>query len=118
MKRSPIRRKWIVKRFKKRRDPHFMVWMDKLTALVQTRCETHGQNCEYWPYNRALRAHLIPRSRGGEDKGNVVFLCRKHHDQQEKRTDAFNREHNIDLYARAKRWAERYDNGFELVESA
>ena len=95
-----------------------MRWMKECAAFLPIKCELQSSDCRYWPYSGAVTAHLIPRSRGGEDKGNTVFLCTKHHSLQEKRTDAFNAEHKINLYARAKRWAERYDDGFEFLESA
>lgn len=48
------------------------------------------------------RAHLDPKSRGGDDKGNVALLCRECHTAQEKRTEYFEKERGVDLRAKAK----------------
>jgi hypothetical protein len=53
-------------------------------------------------------AHVVcPRSRGGTWE-DVAPLCRMHHRRQEKRTDAFNLEFGIDLYAIAAAVAQRW----------
>jgi len=117
VKRSPLVRRTPLRsrggsRFPHRRDPAFMAWM-----LVQVqngeRCEVDSADCDYWPSGQAERVHLDAKGSGGDDKGNCCLLCHKHHGLQEKRTAWFERRFKINLRARARRWAERYDNGGE-----
>jgi hypothetical protein len=89
-----------------------MAWM-LLQAQNGAPCELDTPECDYWPGGMAERAHLDAKSSAGDDKGNVCLLCHKHHELQEKRTEWFERRFDIDLRARARRWAERYDSGGE-----
>lgn len=54
------------------------------------------------------RAHLDPKGSGGNDRGNTVVLNHICHRAQEKRTARFSAERGVDLYAKARAWAERY----------
>ena len=78
----------------------FVLWVKSLACSVPG-CERTDIEC----------AHVgRPRSRGGK-WWECAPLCKPHHRAQEKRTPAFNREHNIDLEsiaaAVALRWKER-----------
>ena len=56
-------------RFPKRRDPAFLNWMSEHCCVI---CGHPG--CD--------PAHLKSRGAAGDDVGNVVPLCRKHHTEQ------------------------------------
>lgn len=89
-------------RYPKRRDAKFMAWM--LHQLKAGRvCDGCGSK---WARQRA---HVQAKGSGGDDRGNVVLLCVSCHGDQEKRTAAFCREKGVDLYAKAERWAARYE---------
>ena len=68
-----------------------------------------GSGCDACANRACHRAHLIPKSRGGDDRGNVVLLCSDCHRRQEKRTEAFIQECRLDLFWKAKFWTRRYD---------
>ncbi len=90
--------------FPKERDPGYWAWLFRRLARWE-RCD----GCEK---NQAIhRAHLIPRSRGGPDRDNIVLLCYDCHEHQEKRTEAFEMEMYgfPKLQQRAKWWTKQYD---------
>jgi len=89
-----------------------MAWM-LIQAQNGARCEVDSADCDYWPAGMAERAHLEPKGSGGTDKGNVCFLCHKHHELQEKRTEWFEQHFRVNLRDRAERWAAMYDDGGE-----
>jgi co-chaperonin GroES (HSP10) len=64
VKRSPLRRKG-KSRFPKRRDPAYLAWI-----RLQPCCIC-GQDAE--PH------HVVSQGAGGDDVGNVLPLCRHHH---------------------------------------
>lgn len=105
-KKDPARR-----RFAAHRDKPFTDWVSSLG------CHLYRQNvgtCAHpWPLilrgHYADPAHVVPRSRGSDDKGNVVNLCRKHHNEQEGKTAAFEAKYSVDLKALALELANRYD---------
>lgn len=74
------------KRFAKRRDRQFSDWVKALPCLI-----CGGAKGPSDP------AHVAPRSRGSDDRGNIVPLCRTHHEAQEGKTAEFERENSIDL---------------------
>ena len=106
-RRTPLKSKG-GSRFPKHRQPKFWAWMGKLAKSGDVRCENDGPDCNYWPVGYPERAHLSPRSQGGDDKGNTVFLCTACHRRQEKRADEFIAETGIDLYERARRWGKLF----------
>ena len=75
--------------------------------------------CDVCGQRLADAAHLTPRSSGGKDRNNTVYLCRNRmeansahkgcHERQEKRTDAFILECNKPLWDIAKRHTRRFD---------
>lgn len=93
--------------FPKRREPRYWKWCGE-----QVKCGVPCDNCGLYPANS--RAHLIPRSLGGDDLWNIAFLCSGPgscfcHERSEKRADAFVREDdNSDLYAIARAHTARY----------
>lgn len=78
-KKDPKARRWA-----ERRDPEYTAWIKDWPCLI---CAKHPVD----------PAHITPRSRGGNDRNNLVPLCRTHHDEQEGRTLEFQGRHHIDL---------------------
>jgi hypothetical protein len=71
-------------------------------------CDACGKRCQ------RQRAHLIPKSRGGDDRYNVCLLCARCHRQQEKRTEVFIEECGADLFLKAQEHTRRYDREKDL----
>jgi 5-methylcytosine-specific restriction endonuclease McrA len=85
-----------VTRFPRRRDPAFMQFMARQIEA--------GRPCDNGCGRMAVhRAHLKPRSRGGDDKGNVALCCKSCHDHYEKRPAP------PVLLAAAHEWTVKYD---------
>lgn len=121
-RRDPKRRTWASHRC----EP-FRAWL-KQQACCVTHCWT-GQPC----YDVARPgakpttiwvvvdpAHLIPRGRGSDDLYNCVPLARHLHEEQEKRTDAFNAKYGVNLWELAKEYTERWlatDEGMQWQDS-
>lgn len=102
--RSPVKAKrGKPKRFAKRRDPGYCAWVRTLrcaippmtveVAMARGRAghpKPHWLSC--WPpqeaaaYDLGVRvsecAHAKTRSTGGDDRGNTLPLCKRHHAQQ------------------------------------
>jgi 5-methylcytosine-specific restriction endonuclease McrA len=98
--------------FPRRRDLAYWRWLGEELA--------RGRLCDACGMRRAMaRAHLVPRSRGGGDRDNVVLLCDGPgggcHRRQEKRTEAFVRETGVDLWAVARAHTERYERDLERL---
>jgi hypothetical protein len=70
-KKDPSKRAWA-----KHRDPAYQKWIKTLPCLI----------CGSWPVDPA---HVIKRSRGSDDRKNLVPLCREHHTEQEGRNVLF-----------------------------
>lgn len=81
--------------------------------------------CDVCGWAWASAAHLTKRSRGGCDRGGLVYLCEGHdikknddswiwrrgcHSKQEGRTDAFILETKVNLWEIAKRHTRQFDN--------
>ena len=80
--------------------------------------ERRPQPCDACTYPTCSRCHCIPRSGGGRDLDNLVYLCEDRHEiingnpvgkpvrgchsRQEKRCGAFCTETGVDLYAKAR----------------
>lgn len=77
-----------------------MAWL-----RVQLVC---GVPCDACGGRATDRAHLEARGSGGYDRLNVVLLCRRCHERQEKRTDLFCKEIGVDLWVRAAQWDNLY----------
>ena len=103
-RRKPIKRKGKGSAFPHRRDPKYMAWLLDKLAFQRPPCDGGcGRPA-------CLRAHIKPRSRGGDDRNNVVLLDMECDWQSEKRMDRWMAEHpGVDLYATAKRWTAQYD---------
>jgi hypothetical protein len=71
-------------RFPKRRDPKYIAWIKERDCL----------NCGKRPVDPA---HIKTRGAGGDDRKNVVPLCRSCHASQEGRTKEFEMETGLDL---------------------
>lgn len=83
--------------FPKQRDPKYMAYLKLQVEL--------GAPCDGGCGRRAaVRAHGIPRSRGGPDRGNVALLCFWCDQASEKRWPAWSAEHGVDLFAKARAW--------------
>lgn len=99
-------------RFPKRRDLAYMRWcLEELERGVL--CDMCGQR------RANARAHVIPRSRGGADRDNIVFSCQGPgsnlcHERSEKRAEAFCAETGVHLFAIARDWTLRYEREKEL----
>lgn len=78
-KKDPSKR-----RFAKHRDPTYELYIESLPCLV----------CGRWPVDPA---HIKHRSTGGDDRNNLVPLCRTHHKEQEGRTPEFEARYHIEL---------------------
>ena len=93
--------------------------------------EQRPQPCDVCAYPTRSRCHCVPRSRGGHDLNNLVYLCEDRHEivkgdpvgkpirgchsRGEKRTGAFCVETGVDLYAIAAahtaQWRKETDRG-------
>lgn len=98
MRRSPLRRarRLVVRggsRFPKRRCPDFLAWVRTLPCLLADRGGCLGI---------IIPAHVKTRGAGGDDVGNVVPLCVKHHDEQHHGIQSFEAKYGLDLAARAE----------------
>lgn len=95
---APVNRERRARAFAKSfNDPGFVAWVQSLGCSVPGCRRTDIE-----------AAHVdAPRSRGGDWTG-VAPLCAPHHERQEKRTDAFNAEHGVDLYLVAAAVAQRW----------
>jgi hypothetical protein len=90
-KADPSKRAWA-----KHRDMKYQAWIKTLRCLI----------CGGRPVDPA---HVIKRSRGSDDRKNLVPLCRfPHHFQQEGRTAAFEMDYKVDLTAEALRLDAEY----------
>ena len=88
--------------FPKQRDPKYMAYL-KLQVELGAPCDGGCGRCA------AVRAHGIPRSRGGPDRGNVALLCFWCDQASEKRWPAWIKEHGVDLFEKARAWDRRYE---------
>ena len=112
MKRSPLPpRKNYLPRSKKpiparRKDPAKRAWAKHRDWTYWNHIKTLPCTiCGRWPVDPA---HLKKRSRGSDDRKNLVPLCREHHDEQEGKIPAFEKRHGVDLTAVALRLDAEY----------
>ena len=77
------------------RNPEYRAWIRTLPCWV----------CGRWPVDPA---HVKPYGSSMKDMGNIVSLCRRHHDEQEGNTAAFEKKYGVNLEERAKELGERY----------
>ena len=83
-------------RFKGGRDPRFLKWV----RLTQD-CLICGGMAE--------PAHIKSRGAGGKDLGNVLALCRKHHDEQHHQgIETWTARYGLDLQEAADALATKY----------
>lgn len=78
-KADPKTRRWA-----KHRDPDYEKWIESLPCLICQR-------------NPVDPAHIKKRSTGGDDRSNLLPLCRTHHDEQEDHTEEFEARYSIEL---------------------
>lgn len=103
MRRTPLRQRGTRgSAFPHRRNPDYWHWLG-LELLARRRCDACG--VQY----AQDRAHLVPRSRAGNDRENIALLCRRCHRLSEKRVERFIQESGVDLYAQARAHTARYE---------
>ncbi len=112
MKRAPLKRGQPMKRggrikakgksrFPKRRDPAFLAFIRERFCCIWD-CPAYGEA-------EIEAAHVKTRGAGGDDIGNAVPLCRKHHREQHAiGIRSFEERHNIDMQAMAAEYARHY----------
>ena len=100
---KPLKRSWIKRntplrhrggRMFKQTDDDAKYW-NWLAHRMQQLLPCDGCAIHKW----LTRAHLVPRSRGGHDCDNIALLCIPCHRAQEKRTEKYQAEMGVDLYA-------------------
>lgn len=72
--------------------------------------KTQRYPCDVCGHFSVQACHLTKRGSGGRDRSNLVYLCPRHHELQEGRTDAFILETKVNLWDIAQRHTRRYDN--------
>jgi hypothetical protein len=82
-KKDPSKRAWA-----KHRDLAYQKWIKTLPCLI----------CGRSPVDPA---HVIKRSRGSDDRRNLLPLCRWHHNDQEGKNAEFEMRYGVDLTAMA-----------------
>ena len=86
-------------RFPKRRDPAYCAWIRTLPCTADTA----------WCSGRIECAHVVSRGAGGDDRGNTVPLCLRHHREQHSiGIRSFEQSFRFDLAAIAADLAGRY----------
>lgn len=111
MKRTPLTRKTRLKagkplkargkskRFARRRDPAYARWVRSGLCLIGDQCFGVGVDA----------CHVKTRGAGGDDRGNLVPLCREHHREQHQiGIQTFQRKYGVDLAAHAHHLATVY----------
>lgn len=104
-------------RFAKRRDPEYCAWIRTLT------CPFNRERMRFDPPESEIGwilfhkdcggpvecAHVVSRGAGGDDRGNTIPLCRKHHrEQHDKGMESFQRLYGFDLAAIATQLEARW----------
>ena len=96
-KRLTVRRR--SKRFAARRDPAYAKWVRSGLCLIGEQCFGTGVEA----------CHVKTRGAGGDDRGNLVPLCRQHHREQHTiGIRSFGRKYGVDLLAHAQHLATVY----------
>lgn len=100
---KPKRSKPTRKTFGKVEDRAYRDWIRMLPCLVFEKVP--GASCSFWSVSRpgVEVAHVRTRGAGGADRGNLVPLCPKHHDEQEGDTAGFERTYGLRLAVEAAR---------------
>ena len=99
-RRQPIRVRGR-SRFPKRRNLEYVRWIRKLACLLE-----HTDECS----GRTEAAHVKGRAAGGNDVGNTVPLCFRHHFEQHAiGLKTFEGRYGIDLAREAQRYAKEYE---------
>jgi hypothetical protein len=96
-------------RFPKRRDPAYIAWIHTQPCILYGNGGTYGVPLGHRCISELEACHVRSRGAGGDDRANVVPMCRILHQQQHtwgiKTFEAFWR---IDLAAEAKRLFGQY----------
>lgn len=114
MKRTPLHRKTRLKagtkrlkvrrrskRFAARRDPAYATWVRSGLCLIGDQCFGTGVDA----------CHVKSRGAGGDDRGNLIPLCRSHHREQHQiGLRSFERKYGVDLMAHAQHLATVYQS--------
>ena len=103
---KPLKRKG-KSRFPKRRCKLFTEWIKGFPcSVVARRGAVYGEHCNLGPVDPA---HVCgTRNTGAYDVGEVVPLCRLHHQEQEGRTTRFNAKYGLNLQSLAREWGRRW----------
>lgn len=100
-------------RFPKRRNKPYRDWIKGHDCAVRT----HGvrqSDCGTRPNRYKIEAaHVETKNSGGYDRGNLLPLCPKHHDEQEGHIGEFQDKYGMDLPELAHEFTEMFDQ--ELV---
>lgn len=92
-----------MKRFKHRRNKDYTDWIRTMPCVI----------CGGW----AEVAHVKSRGAGGNDLGNCVPLCRKHHQQQhDMGIKSFQAQWNVDLHDHAAWYADRWEGRWQAED--
>lgn len=90
---KPIKTRTVSKRFARRRDPAYCEWVRRLPCVMQILCAGDVEV-----------SHVRSRGAAGDDRGNVVPMCRRHHQQyHDWGRYTFEGRWRIDLKAEAQR---------------
>ena len=101
---KPLKRSWLKRKTRLERKGGSMFkltaddialwwWLGKLTKGQRLPCDGCGV-CRY-----LFRCHVLAKGNGGRVIDNIVLLDIWCHDRQEKKTEQFNAEMGVDLYA-------------------
>ena len=94
-------------RFPKRRDPAYCAWIRTLPCLCSPP-DVVGMDGEASCAGRVECAHVVSRGAGGDDRGNTVPLCTRHHRRQHMAgIRSFQAWYSLDLAAIATELASR-----------
>jgi len=107
-RKTPLRAKG-KSRFPKRRNADYLAWISTLPCLLLHRGEVCRVTVEQLPDGRWRRsdpAHIKSRGAGGDDIGNTIPLCQRHHrEQHDIGITSFAEKYGLDLTDEATRLA-------------
>ena len=96
-------------RFPKRRNKPYRDWIKGQNCAVATYA-VRKSDCGTRPNRyRIEAAHVETKGSGGYDRGNLLPLCPKHHDEQEGHIDEFQEQYGMNLPELAKEFDQQYD---------
>lgn len=105
------------KRFARRREPACAQWIRRLPCVICRRLSSDPHlifTAAYGSYmgGPSDAAHVKTRGSGGDDIGNLIPLCRRHHQEQHRiGVRSFEDRHLVDLTYEARSFAALYQLG-------